>query len=75
MTDIDRIHAAMSSKPTDIVERLRGTKRMRTSLDETLNEAADEIERLQAALQALADDNAVPPWIRTLAHHALEFKS
>lgn len=31
-------------------------------------------ERLQAALQALADDASVPPWIRTLARRALEPK-
>jgi len=29
-------------------------------------------EQLRAALQALADDTSVPPWIRTLARHALE---
>ena len=33
-----------------------------------------ENERLRAALQALADDTSVPPWIRTLAHRALEPK-
>jgi hypothetical protein len=31
-------------------------------------------ERLREALQALADDDAVPPWIRTLARRALEPK-
>jgi len=34
----------------------------------------EEIEQLRAALQALADDTSVPPWIRTLAHRALEPK-
>jgi len=34
-------------------------------------DAADNA-RLRAALQALADDDAVPPWIRTLARRALE---
>lgn len=33
-----------------------------------------EIDRLTAALQALADDDTVPPWIRTLARRALEPK-
>jgi uncharacterized protein (UPF0147 family) len=44
-------------------------------LQEVVEQQRAEIEQLRAALQALADDNAVPPWIRTLAHHALEFKS
>ncbi len=39
-----------------------------------LDAAAAEIERLKAALQALADDASVPPWIRTLARRALEPK-
>lgn len=37
----------------------------RWKLTVALREA--EIERLRAALQALADDTSVPPWIRTLA--------
>jgi len=66
---------------TDIVERLRGhpgagmsvTEQFRNMVEQR-HEAAAGIERLRAALQALADDDAVPPWIRTLARRALEPK-
>lgn len=43
-------------------------------LQEVVKQQRAEIELLRAALQALADDDAVPPWIRTLARHALEPK-
>ena len=39
-----------------------------------VHELRAEIALLRAALQALADDASVPPWIRTLARRALEPK-
>jgi hypothetical protein len=48
----------------EVVEQQRAEIE-RWKLTVALREA--EIERLRAALQALADDASVPPWIRTLA--------
>ena len=54
MTDIDRIHAAMSSKPTDIVERLRDPNVISMAVR---LEAAAEIERLTAERDAYHESN------------------
>jgi hypothetical protein len=52
------------------IERLRDRE---TKLSERVI-ATKDYERLCTALQALADDASVPPWIRTLARRALEPK-
>jgi len=55
------------------LERLRSQKaKLICEGCRRLGEVADDNARLTAALQALADDDAVPPWIRTLARRALE---
>jgi len=78
MTDIDRIHAAMSSKPTDIVERLRDPNVISMAVR---LEAAAEIERLLAALQEMFAecggytlDNDVAFRVASIARRALEPK-
>lgn len=66
---------------TDIVERLRRIRgRYRgageftydmSGADVERDEAADEIERLRAVLRAIADSEAVPAFVRTLANQDL----
>ena len=69
----------MGSRP--IGDRSTGAQAMSTmsglhleQLQEVVEQQRAEIELLRAALQALADDASVPPWIRTLARRALEPK-
>lgn len=58
----------------EIVEQLttKAENWQRIAAEVTVSEQALRLdnERLQAALQALADDASVPPWIRTLARES-----
>ena len=55
---------------SDIVERLRRFAREGAGVT-VLIDAAEEIQRMRTALEALRDDRSTPPWIVTLAKGAL----